>query len=166
MRKPIKRRKTAPTSKPLPKVQTPAELRQVKRIEHYSAHRDLVGEAILRAALRGLAAIDAVSTVNRLLEEKFNLTDVRVDAREAAQGIENVLRAEVVYILTRASILPEEMRREFSRRFVAKLLPTKDDVQVGAPLKVGDQIRFNDLERLIQKDLQSYARKGEGVSGK
>jgi len=155
MDKSVRRRSPLPRHKAVAIMPPKVDARHLSRMQHYEKHRNKVGEALLRAALRSLAAVDAVSTVNQLLETKFNLVDVRLDPHEASQNIESVLRAEVIQILTNAAHLTPEQKAKLTERFVARMVPTRDNIPLAPGPKATSNLRAEDLERLIQRDMKS-----------
>ncbi len=136
-----------------------------ERLAHYRAHRSVVGEALLRAALRAHAATDAVLTVNRMLPDDFGLVDVALEQREAAQSIATVLRTEVTHILASHSALPADAQVRLVDRLIARMVPLRDNQQAGLK-REPDQLRTQDLQRLIEQDLKAaYGPKGKTAIG-
>ena len=123
-----------------------------ERITLYRTHRNLVGEEILRAALRAHASLESGDMVNVLLDRRLNLAGVSIDMRELQTRVATVLRAEVSAALFKHSILPDNIKERAIRRLVAQLLPTRDDVVVpNAPSRI-EKVRVEDLVKAIQRE--------------
>lgn len=129
------------------------EDRRKSRIAAYKRHRNSVGEGLLRAALRALASIDAADMVNDLLEHKLNLSGVSIDQREFAQRVETILRAEISQVLVDNSTLDERSINRLSRRLIAQILPTRDNVlPAGLQRPPKDRIRVEEMEDMIRRE--------------
>jgi hypothetical protein len=108
---------------------------------------------MLRAVMRALASIDAADMVNDLLEFRFGLTGVNIDRRELDQRVETVLRAEIGQILVNHSRLSDQAVRGMSRRIVAQILPTRDNVVPAAVTnRAPERLRVEDMEALIRRE--------------
>lgn len=136
------------------------EVRDKERISTYVKHRNNVGEELLRAALRCLAAQDAANMVNDLLVEKFNLSGVSVATREFDAKALSVFRGEVNEILTKNSILSPKLANILARRLTAQMIPTRDNIAT-TPVnpKAPERNRIEALEELIQREANKYAKK-------
>ena len=141
----------------------PERIKQVEedRIDAYKKHRNKVGEALLRATMRGLAVIEATDNVNKILENRLGLYGVRLDGKEMIARVNLVVRTEVAAILAEHSILPKEAIAEFTRRIVAQALPTKDDVMVPTNPSVPERRRIEALEDAIKREMQRANNKRE-----
>jgi hypothetical protein len=126
-------------------------LLQTERIKHYKAHRNKVGEALLRVALRATASIHAVASVNEILD-RFGLYDVKLASADTNVSIENILRAEIATILAENSVLPPAAIADFTRRFVAQTIPTKDDVMVPPMPRREELKRIETLESAMKRE--------------
>jgi hypothetical protein len=94
--------------------------------------------------------------VNAILAEKFQLDGVKLALEEINERATAVLRAEVMRILAANSSMSEEDARELTRRMVARLIPTRDDVVPGAPMKASPQERVEAIEAAIAREARAY----------
>ena len=118
-------------------------------------HRRLVGEGLIRAAMRALAANEAASTVNSILEDRYNLGSVHLDVAELSMFTGNILRIEVASLLAESSSMTAVQQKEFVERIVARIVPKRDNVPgATTPMQRQTPVRIEDVEHVIQREMR------------
>jgi len=127
-----------------------------KSLEVYAKHLASISEAVLHAVLRALATAQAVGEVNSVLETRFGMQDVMIDARQVQAAALEVLQAEIGEALARKSKLSARSRRELVDRLVARLIPTRDGAPAPSPYPVRPpkDNTVENVERLMQRELR------------
>jgi len=140
----------------LPVVKDPEKL-YLSRIRDYRRHRNRVGEAVLRAALRAHASLEALDMVNDILDRKLNLTGVSVDRKAFLSKVELILLIEVGSILAENSILSKAAIGRITSRIVAQVMPTRDNIMPIVHRSQPEQLRIEDLEKVIAREARRTA---------
>lgn len=135
--------------------------RDKERIAHYRTHRNKVGEAVLRAALRALATVDAGKMVNDILEMNLDLVGVNISVKELNENAITVLRSEISAILAENSILSPTAKQQLVDRVIARMAPTRDNVGVPSPQRKSPIERVEDLEKVIAREMRNSFPPGE-----
>ena len=129
----------------------------LSRIKEYRWHRNCIGEAVLRAALRAHASLEAVDMVNDILDRKMNLTGVRVDHKAFTSKVEVILQIEVGSILANHSTLSKTAIGRITERMISQILPTRDNISPVGHRSQPDRLRVEDLERVIAREARRTA---------
>ena len=126
------------------------------RFTAYMDHRRLVGEGLIRAAMRALAANEAASTVNSILEDRYNLGSVHLDVAELSMFTGNILRIEVASLLAEHSEMTDVQQKEFVERIIARIVPKRDNVPgaTTTPMQRQTPVRIEDVEHVIQREMR------------
>jgi hypothetical protein len=124
------------------------------RIDAYKKHHNIIGEKLLRAAMRSIATVSAADNVNRIIENRLGMVGTRLDQKDMLAAIDLVLRAEIGNILAEQSFLPKEAAAELTRRIIAQLMPTKDDVMIPGSIHVPERRRTEALEDAIKREMR------------
>lgn len=130
----------------------------LSRIKEYRNHRNRVGEAVLRAALRAHASMEAVDMVNDILERKMNLNGVGIDRRAYSTKVELILQIEIGAIVAEYSKLSRASISKIISRTVAQIMPTRDNIMPSVPRPQQERLRIEDLERVIAREARRTAR--------
>jgi hypothetical protein len=136
---------------------TPKDKLYLDRIQVYRKHRNQVGEAVLRAALRAHASLEAVDMVNDILERKLSLNGVSVDRKAFTSRVEIILQIEVGKILANNSKLSKNAIERIVDRTIAQILPTRDNILPTVPRPQQERLRIEDLEKVIAREMRRTA---------
>lgn len=126
--------------------------KDAERMKLYRAHRNKVGEEILRAVLRALASADANEMLTEILQVNLKLTGVVLDKKEFDRNIMNVLRGEIASILIGNSSLSDKDRERLRRRVIAQIAPMRDNILPLMP-SVPNRRRTEGIEDAIKEEL-------------
>ena len=131
------------------------------RIQEYRRHRNKVGEAVLRAALRAHASLEALDMINDILDRKLNLGGVSIDRKAFSSKVELVLQIEVGAIVAEQAVLSKAAINRIVNRVIAQAMPTRDNIVPNVPRPQQERLRIEDLEKVIAREARRTAQENK-----